>query len=312
MLTSMFLPGGLIAHGYQIVGSPTETTGKVFYVSSTSSTCQDDVSHGQGPEAPYATLAYAATKTRANMGDVIILMPGHAETVSSAGGIALATAGVTIWGLGHGASRPTINFAGVVGASMTITAASQTIANVLFTGGLDALTGPISIAAADCRLIGIETKDVTGQATVFIVTTAAANRLLISGWIHRGAIVAGPETALRIVGGDGAIVENFWVDGDFSVAGIENVTTAATNLTIGGGSKPNYIRTRNAADVLITCVATTTGNLGPNIMGRVADHAANFPAAYAGDAMQHFAPMLICNLDGEAGGDGAGTASTSA
>lgn len=312
-LTSMNLPGGLTAHGYQIVGSPTETTGRVVYVSSASATGSDTSAHGGSPDKPCATWAYAAAnRVRANMGDTIVLMPGHTETVSAAAGLALSVAGVTHWGLGHGASRPTVNFSATA-STMTITAASQTIYNVLFVGTIDAVVTPIVISGADCRLIGVETRDTSAtQATDFITTTAAANRLLVSGWIHRGDSAAGADTAISIVGGDGIIIENFWIDGNFAVAAIENVTTAATNITIGGGNRMNYIRTRNAADVLVTLVSTTTGNIGPNIYGRVQDHAANFPGAYVGDAAQHFAPLLICNLDGEAGGDGAGTASTSA
>lgn len=309
-MTSMNLPGGLVAHGYQVVGSPMDTTGKVFYVSSTSANNADDPAHGKSPDLPFATWDYAIGRCTANKGDVIILMPGHVETVSAAGGLALDVAGITHWGLGHGESRPRVNFSATT-STMTISAASQTISNVLFSGTIDAVVTPILITGTDCRLLGIETRDTTGQALDWITATTAS-RMLISGWVHRGSSSAGSEAALVITGGDGITVENFWIDGDFSVAAIENVTTAATNLTIGGGSRMNYIRTRNSADVLITCVATTTGNLGPNIYGRVADHAANFPDAYAGDDMQHFPPMLICNLDGEAGGDGAGTASTSA
>jgi hypothetical protein len=301
MLTNINLPGGIIAHGYQVVGSPVDTTGKVFYVSSTADNCQDDPSHG-GPDRPFATWAYAATRTRANKGDVIILMPGHAEAVTAAAGLALATAGVTHYGLGHGASRPTITFTTVVGASLVASAASQTIVNVLFVGGIDALTGCVGIQAADCRLIGCETRDGTStQATVFILTSAAADRMLISGWVHRGAAAAGAEAAIRIVGGDGITVENFWVDGNFSVAAIENVTTAGTNFTIGGGSRVNYVRTRNAADIAITLVATTTGNVGPSIMVRLQDNAANVTECIVAAAAQIFGPILIVNADGEQG-----------
>ena len=152
-------------------------------------------------------------------------------------------------------------------------------------------------------MLGCETRDVTGQATDFIVTDANADRLLIRGWTHRGAAAAGADTAITIVGGDNITIEDFWIDGNFAVACIENVTTAAVNLTVGGGSKVNYARTRNAADVIFTAVATTTGNVGPNIMARLQDDAANVTEAFVGADMQFFNPIKVVNADGEAGLD---------
>lgn len=312
MLTTMNLPNGLIAHGFQVLGSPTDTTGSVFYVSSTSANSADDTSHGQTRELPFLTWGYAISRCTANNGDVIVLMPGHVETVIAAAGLAINIAGITHWALGHGASRPKVNFTTVVGASMVISAASQTIVNVLFTGGIDALTNPVHLQAADIRLIGCETRDVTGQATDFIVTTAAADRLLVSGWTHRGASAAGADTAISIVGGDSITIESFWIDGNFAVGAIENVTTAATNITIGGGPKANYIHTRNAADVAVTLVATTTGNVGPNINAMLTDNAANITEAFVAAAGWFFQPINIVNLAGESSMQTNITASTDA
>ncbi len=226
-------------------------------------------------------------------------MPGHTETVVAAGGLAMDIAGVRVLGLGSGSDRPTINFTTAVGADCDIDAANITLENILLTGGVDALTGPLDVNAADFKLLNCETRDVTGQATDFIVSDANADRLLISGWTHRGAAAAGAATAISIVGGDGATIEDFWIDGNFSAAAIENVTTAATNLTVGGGTKQNYARTRNAADVIVTAVATTTGNIGPNINIRLQDNAANITECLVGADMQFFGPLQIVNADGE-------------
>ena len=185
---------------------------------------------------------------------------------------------------------------------MDVDAAGITIQNFLFTGGIDALTGPIDVNASDFSMLNCETRDVTGQTTDFIVADANADRMLIDGWVHRGAAGAGAESALQLVGGDNTTVKNFWVDGNFGTACIENVTTAAVNLTVGGGSNgANYARTRNADDVIFTAVATTTGNVGPNIYARVADNAANVTEAFVGADMQFFQPIAIVNLDGEVG-----------
>jgi hypothetical protein len=298
MLTTMNLPGGLVANGFQVVGSPTDTTGKVFYVSSTSDNCQDDPSHGRNPDRPFATIAYAVTQVRASKGDVVVIMPAHVETVATAGALTFSVAGVTYWGLGAGASRPKINLTATA-ATVVVSAASNTFINLLFTGGIDAIVTPILVQAADCRFIGLETRDVTGQAIDFITTNASADRLLISGWVHRGDSAAGADTAISIVGGDGIRIENFHIYGNFAVAGIENVTTAMTNAWIGGGYGWNFIRTYNSADVLVTCVATSTVTIGPNIAGRLQDNAANITEAYVAAAGQFIQPLPLVNADGE-------------
>lgn len=280
-------------------------TGSTFFVHSGTGSSSNT---GKTASRPKATISQALALCTANKGDVVIVMPGHAETVSAAAGIAVDVAGVSIIGRGTGSLRPTVTFDTVVGADLDVDAANVTIENFLFLGGIDALTGPIDINAADCRLLDIETRDVTGQTVDFIVTDANADRLLIDGWVHRGAAAAGAATALSIVGGDGITVRNFWIDGNFSVAAIENVTTAATNLTVGGGGA-NYIRTRNAADVAITLVATTTGNVGPGIYMRLADDADNITEALVGADAQFFPPLYIVNADGQKGVEWDGTAS---
>lgn len=278
-------------------------TGDVYFVSSTSTTRSNSPEAGK-KEAPFSTLDYAIGRCTANNGDVIILMPGHIETVATDGGLTIDVAGLTIIGVGSGSLRPTINLTAAA-ADIDITAANTTISNVLITGGIDVITGVMVIAAADCTLLNFETRDVTGQATDFIVTTAAADRLKISGWRHNGATAAGADTALSIVGGDGIIVEDFDIFGNFAVAAIENVTTAMTNARIGGGRGQNYIQNGydSATVVGITLVSTSTGHVGPNINIRIGldatSNTVNITEAIVGAAMQMFLPLNICNLGGE-------------
>ena len=300
-------PNGF-ANGISVRGMPLLSSypGKVFWVDS-------GAPGGKGTfERPMATIDAAVALCTANNGDIIVVKPGHVETVSAAAGLALDVAGIAVIGMGSGSMRPTVNFTTVVGADMNIDAANITIANILFTGGFDALTGPIDINAADCTLLNIETRDVTGQATDFIVTDDNCDRLMISGWLHRGAAAAGADTAITLVGGDDWIIENFWIYGNFAVAAIENVTTQANRVRIGGGVSPNYIWTENAADVAITMKSDSTGFIGPNINVMLQDNAANITEALVGAAMQFMQPLNICNLAGESSMQTNITASTDA
>lgn len=302
-------PNGF-AQGVNIRGIPLLSAypGQVFWVSSGSG------SNGNAGtfDRPFGTIDYAVGRCTANRGDIIVVKPGHTETVSAAGGLALDVAGIAIIGLGAGSLRPTINFTTVVGADMNVDAANITVFNLLFTGGIDALTGPIDVNAADFTMLQCETRDVTGQATDFIVTDDNCDRFYISGWKHAGAAAAGADTAISIVGGDDWVIQDFDLYGNFAVAGIENVTTAANRARIGGGPNPNYIWTEHANDVCITMVATSTGYIGPNLFLMLQDNAANFAGATVGAAMQFMKPIQIVNLAGESSADTTITASTNA
>lgn len=268
--------------------------GRVWFVNSNAAAG----GNGASWTGAYQTMVLAEANAQAD--DTVLVAPTHVETITAAAGLALATAGVTWIGFGNGNRRPQVNFTTAVGADMDVDAAGITMINFRFTGGFDALTGPIDVNAADFTLVDCITQDVTGQATDFIVTDANADRMGLYRWTHKGATAAGAETAVSIVGGADIVIEDAQIDGNFGTAAIENVTTAATNLNIyGTGNRASYLRTRNAADILITLVATSTGNVGPNLYGRLQDDAANVTECIVGADMQFMNPIEIVNADGE-------------
>lgn len=289
---------------------------KVFFVASSDSAGYADLQQEfpvdkDGEVRVFTTIQAAVDAATASRGDIIYVMPGHVETITAAAGLSLDKAGITLIGYGNGDLRPQINFTTAVGADMDVDAANITIKNFRFTGGIDALTGPIDVNAANFTMLDCITQDVTGQATDFIVTDANADGLKIDGWTHKGAVAAGADTAISIVGGDDISIDNFNIDGNFAVAAIENVTTAASNLNIGARSQGNLARTRNAADVIVTVNAATTGFIN-NIFSRLQDNAANITEAFVGAAMQFGLNLPIVNNNGEAAIQWNGTASTDA
>lgn len=288
---------------------------KTFFVLATSNARHGDLQNEfradkDGVPRVYGTIDAAIGACVANRGDVIYVMPGHTETVSAAAGIVVDVAGVSIIGFGRGSLRPVINFTTAVGADMDIDAADVYIENIRFTGGVDALTGPIDVNASGCTLKNIETQDVTGQAVDFIVADANADYLTIDGWEHIGAAAAGADTAITVAGADNVTIKNFRIDGNFAVAAIEN-TAASVNFRVYGDT-PCFARTRNAADVIVTLHASTTGDVGPNINARLQDNAANITEAFVGAAAQFFQPINIVNSNGEASMQTNITASTDA
>src|SRR5690606_16155543 len=139
------------------------------FVQSTNSNAGDSAGKGQTPDAPFATIDYAVGKCTANKGDLIIVLPGHAETVSAAGGLDLDVAGIRIVGIGNGRNRPTITVGGVVGAGITVDAANITLENVVITTSLDNVTLVLDVKAADFTLRDCEFYDGTGQCSTFLL-----------------------------------------------------------------------------------------------------------------------------------------------
>ena len=130
-------PGGFAA-GITIRGMPVAVThpGKVFWVSNASTLSDRQIggsnSNNGTYDKPFATIAGALSNCVANRGDIVFVKPGHAETVSAAGGIVLSKAGVAIIGLGQGSTRPTITLDTANTATITVTANNVTVSNFLF------------------------------------------------------------------------------------------------------------------------------------------------------------------------------------
>lgn len=283
------------------------STGDRYFVNSATGT--DAAGYGQNPDGPTATIDYAIGLCAANKGDIIYVMPGHTETITAAAGLALDVAGITIIGIGSGSARPTINYTTATTASAVVSAANITLRNLLFTGGIDALVSPLAVQAADFRFIDCEYRDVTGQCTDFLVTSAAANRMLIQNFRYDGDTAAGTNAGIAIVGGDRITIDGLDMDGNFAVGGIDIRTTATTDLEV----RNVWFRTRHSNDIfLIDRITGSTGMIGPNLNLRLQDNAANITEACTGATFVYFQPINIVNLAGESSMQTNITASTDA
>ena len=280
------------------VGSP---VGDVRYVASNDCAARSWLDSRVPSDKLYSTINEASDACTANRGDSVIVAPGHVETVKAAGGLDLDVAGVSFFGLGCGAARPQINFTTATTADMDIDAASITMSNFLFTGGIDALASPIDVNAADFSMVDCEVRDVTGQMTIAMATDANADRMKLVRPVFRLAAGAGSTEALRIIGGDDIEIVSPKIYGNFSAAAINVHTTAAVRLMIYGDANcPAYIWNANAADVGIKDTVTgSTGFIGPNINIMITDNTTNITEAVTGATFQLFDPVYVCNLAGE-------------
>ncbi len=204
----------------------------------------------------------------ADRNDVILLAPGHTETIVAAAGISLDIAGVTVLGLGTGSLRPTFNFTTSTAADINIDAANVTIENCIFNlTGVDALVAPIDVNATDFTLRNclVVTASASAQATLGILTDANASRMTLEGNEFLGTTDAGTAAAVRIVGGNEHRILNNRFYGAYttSLGAIDNVTTAALRCTVAGNVIENATASSTKAMVW---VSTSTGSIYNNRM----------------------------------------------
>lgn len=251
------------------------TTGKVFVVGDSATVDLSRLQEIYKPDGDGALRIFSSLEACLNSGDVvadrgdvILLAPGHAETVSSAGAIDLDIAGVSIVGLGQGSLRPTFTFSGVVGADMDIDAANISIENCIFDlTGVDALAAPIDVNAANFTFRNnlVIQASASAQATLAILTDANASGMVVEGCTFTGTGDAGATAAIRIVGGSQITIKGNSFMGAYGagVGAIENLTTLTTRLYVVGNLINNLTASSTKA---IVAIAGTTGQISGNHM----------------------------------------------
>ena len=148
------------ANGVSVFGAPilNTYTGNVFYVDSAHGGSNSNAGTVQ---KPFATLDYAIGRCTANNGDLIVVMPNHAETITGVAGINADVAGITILGMGNYNQRPRFLMDGGTTVTFAVSAADVTISNIeLASGHLLVATG-FNVTAVGCTLDRIEFTDNT-------------------------------------------------------------------------------------------------------------------------------------------------------
>jgi hypothetical protein len=241
------------------------TTGNVFFVDSGNTLAGDNVNSGKTPSVPFATLDYAVGQCTANNGDVIYVMPGHAETVSAAGGLDLDVAGISVIGIGRGTDQPTVTLDTADTADVDVDAANILVENIHFVANYADIAVMIDVNATDftlrnCRFSQAAV-DMNALVCVEDALLLASNRLTIEG-CHAIMYDAANTHFVNFVGtGDGYIIRNNILIGDWGT------------MAIGGAGIVTYItiidnvisNAANTVDGCINLAATTTGIVMRNL-----------------------------------------------
>lgn len=224
------------------------STGKVVYV------------HSSGPSYEgfdvLTTIDAGINQCRASKGDTVVVMPGHAETITSAAAIDLDIAGITVVGMGVGNSRPVVTITSTDDTgSIKLSANNTRLLNIVVVGNDDGLTNAILVTGDNC-VVDVETQDTSsliemGSAVRLDTANNAKLRLKHLGFTGGNAMTS----CVLIDDCDNVEIE---IDGYgvVSTAWVNMVDVASTNVSVRGRLYTQGI-TNFTRDVVDTITGST-------------------------------------------------------
>lgn len=225
MSTVTNFDNGISSYGIPVVGSgPILTTGDIWFVDSTASRASDGATAGKTPILPFASIDYAIGRATANNGDHILVLPGHAETVSAISGLDFDVAGLTVVGIGDGADTPTVTVDTTSTAFVDIGVASITLINLHFVANVANVSACIEVqAGADdfalrrCRFT--ETSSSLNFLRCVQVATSTVNKMIIDGCTFMTDGTNNSAITMAVAT-DGVRITNNFMTGNWSAAAI--------------------------------------------------------------------------------------------
>ncbi len=206
----------------------------------------------------FSTIQAGASACTADSEDIVFVMPGHTETITSE--INISTNGVRIIGIGNGSLRPTITLNGTIDG-FDVTANDITIENIGFKViTTDLATSFINVVGTGCTLKNIYgITDVASVAVVDAITvTATADDLVIDGVEFWNMGLEEVNSFLSLEGAASRVtVKNFFAFGNVDTAGIIDA------------AKIDYLRLENInVSVIGTTKAAITLDSNPEGIAR--------------------------------------------
>ena len=267
-------PNGFV-NGITIRGVPLTVLhpGKVFYVNNSSvlASTDDGVAGADTPSAgtyqrPFATLDYAVGRCTASRGDIIAIMPGHAETYSTptatSDDLELDVAGIAIVGLGTGSLRPTFTFDTANTVNVAVSADNITIYNCSWVGNF--LSNAIMFKLTTAKyfsFINNRVSDTTAALnTVNIIESTGANNTVdgLTCVGNRCSMLGTTFNCFATL----ANTANEMTFTDNLVDSIDSAASAAALLSVGG-IVTDILVARNYVGVL----GTTNVNIALKVTG---------------------------------------------
>ena len=238
--------GGLVVQGMPILNS---YPGRVFWLDSVNGS-----NNNRGTFArPFASLAGAlsmmASPAPTVYNDVLMVKPGHTETISTATALNLYASGVQIIGLGSGQNRPTFTLDTTANATITVTGTDITIQNCVFVANFANITSLFTMAGASV------TASISG--TTMTVSAVGSGTLYAGSTLNSSTsgFLAGTKIVNQITGTTGG-TGTYTVNKSQTVAS-GTITTISRNFQV---NQCEIYDTSSILNFLSIVTTSTTSN----------------------------------------------------
>ena len=211
------------------------------------------------------TLNAGLARCRASRGDVVVVLPGHTESIATADAWSSLVAGTTILGIGRGTLRPTFTWT-ATGSTVLFNVANVTIQNCILNmdpgSGSVTVAAPITVSAAGCKFINCQGRfstDANSKVTIGITTDANADELGIHGCHFYGATAGECTTFLDLIGVDRLHITDSVFEGATSAVAVGIVrfaTTASLNIRL---ERNVYINRKASSTCAVTGLSGVSG-----------------------------------------------------
>ena len=278
-MTLSSYPNGF-ADGLSVRGMPINVMypGKVFFLNNSSVLADHGIGgsdNGPGTyQKPFRTLANAILRVVPSRGDIICVMPGHAETISSAVALTMSVAGVAVVGLGQGGLRPAFTLDTANTATINVTANNVAFVNCLFKANFLAIAALFTLTTAShFSLSQCEFRDNSSVLNFKNIVSTSATSAAAAGldiencnWYGLGATT---NTALVNMAGTNdrvTIKNNYVAHAAVTGAGVMPIATGkvVTNLILDN----NVFNLVGATSLTVGILITTDGSTNSGIISR--------------------------------------------
>lgn len=217
-----------------------------------------------------STLNAGLALCRSGRGDVVVVLPGHTESIATADAMSGLVAGTQIVGLGTGNMRPTFTWTAATATFLFDVANVKMYNCILNMAGSRSSTtalsvaAPITISAAGCGFYGCEANvgvDADQLATVAFTTTVAADDLEFKQCFFWGAAGSAVTTVINLVGADRCVMEDVYIIAETSAAAVGVVLHSGTASLQILAERCKFVNLKSDSTACYTAMAASSGVL---------------------------------------------------
>lgn len=267
---------------------PATPAGRVFYVNNSAVLAEGGIGGSDSNDGSYLmpckTIMGAHALCKAGRGDMIMCMPGHAETISTATGFNITKDCVQIIGMGQGLAAATLTIGTATTSKININANYVRMVNIVVRAAFAAVATAVSVgasaAAAGFILDSCTFMDNASNLNfaAIVTTNATANRADGMQMVNCAFYGLGATSGTAVFKLGAAINAFTCVDNYFA----HKATSGAGWLTAGSAVVTNMICRRNVMNfvgaqalttgIIMTTTATTnTGVIAENFISSLDD-----------------------------------------